>query len=49
MGLKCSPDIEQAEMESILAGIEDADVFIDDVCAFSSTWEHHLDLLRTIL
>jgi len=33
----------------LLAGIKDADIYIDDVGAFSSTWEHHLDLLRTIL
>ncbi len=49
MGLKCSPEIAQAAMENVLAGIEDADVYIDDVGAFSSMWEHHLDLLRTIL
>ena len=49
MGLKCSLDIVQAAMENILAGIEDADVYIDNVGAFSSTWEHHLELLRTIL
>ncbi|KAL7474200.1 hypothetical protein ACHAW6_000190, partial [Cyclotella cf. meneghiniana] len=49
MGLKCSPDIAQAAMENILAGIEDADVYIDNVGAFSSTWEHHLELLHTIL
>jgi hypothetical protein len=48
MGLKCSHDIAQAAMEIILAGIEDADVYIDDVGAFSSTWQHHLNLLRTI-
>ena len=44
MGLKCSPDIAHAAMENILAGIEDADVYIDDVGAFSSIWEHHLNL-----
>ena len=49
MGLKCSPDIAQAAMESVLAGIEDADVYIDYVGVFSSTREHHLDLLHTIL
>ncbi len=49
MGLKCSPDIAQAAMENVLAGIEDADVYIDDVGAFSSTWEHHLNLLQAIL
>eukprot|EP00804_Cyclotella_cryptica_P000198 CCRYP_016171-RA/>CCRYP_016171-RA protein AED:0.25 eAED:0.25 QI:0/0/0/1/0/0/3/0/347 len=48
MGLKCSPDIVQATMEHVLADIEDADVYIDDIGAFSLTWEHHLDL-HTIL
>ncbi|KAL7477703.1 hypothetical protein ACHAW6_004843 [Cyclotella cf. meneghiniana] len=31
MGLKCSPDIALSIMESVLAGINDADVYIDDV------------------
>ncbi|KAL7478583.1 LOW QUALITY PROTEIN: hypothetical protein ACHAW6_004342 [Cyclotella cf. meneghiniana] len=31
MGLKCSPDIAQSIMESVLAGIDDVDVYIDDV------------------
>ncbi len=34
--LKCSPDIAQAVMENVLSDIEDADVYIDDVGAFSS-------------
>jgi hypothetical protein len=38
MGLKCSPDIAQATMENILGDIEDADVYIDDVGAFSNKW-----------
>jgi hypothetical protein len=49
MGLKCSPDIAQAVMENILSGIEDADVYIDDVGAFSDNWDHHVDLVATIL
>jgi hypothetical protein len=49
MGLKCSPDIAQAAMENLLPGIEDADVYIDDVGAFSDNWDHHADLIATIL
>ncbi len=42
MGLKCSPDIVQATIKNILASIKDADVYIDNVGGFASTWEHHL-------
>jgi hypothetical protein len=44
LGLKCSTDIAQAIMENVLSGIEDADVFIDDVGAFSNDWNHHINL-----
>ena len=49
MGLKCSPDIAQSVMENIMGDLEDAEVYIDDVGAFSKDWDHHVDLLRTIL
>ncbi len=49
MGLKCSPDIAQAAMENVLSDIQDANVYIDDVGAFSSDWDHHVNLLATIL
>ncbi len=49
MGLKCSPDIAQAAMENVLSDIEDANVYSDDVGAFSSDWDHHVKLLATIL
>ena len=49
MGLKCSPDIAQSIMENVLSGIDAADVYIDDVGAFSSSWQEHLALLDTVL
>jgi hypothetical protein len=49
MGLKCSPDITQAAMKNVLSDIEDANVYIDDVGAFSNDWDHHVNLLATIL
>ncbi|KAL7481658.1 hypothetical protein ACHAW6_007336, partial [Cyclotella cf. meneghiniana] len=49
MGLKCSPDIAESIMECVLAGIDDANVYIDDVGAFSHTWDDHVKLLGNIL
>jgi hypothetical protein len=49
MGLKCSPDITQAAMENVLLDIKDANIYIDDVGAFSSDWDHHVNLLANIL
>jgi hypothetical protein len=49
MGLKCSPDTAQAAMENVLSDIEDANVYIDDVVAFSNDWDHHVNLIATIL
>jgi hypothetical protein len=49
MGLKCSPDIAQAAMENVLSDIDDVNVYIDDVGAFSNDWDHHVKLLATIL
>jgi hypothetical protein len=49
MGLKCSPDIAQAILENLYSDIKDADVYINDVGAFSNNWNHHINLLATIL
>ncbi len=49
MGLKCSPDITQAAMENVLSDIDDANIYIDDVGAFSNDWDHNVNLLATIL
>jgi hypothetical protein len=49
MGLKCPPDFAQEVMENIFCNITDAEVYIDDVSAFSHSWDDHLKLLRIIL
>jgi hypothetical protein len=49
MVLKCFPDIAQAAMENVLSDIKDANVYIDDVGAFSNDWDHHVNLMATIL
>jgi hypothetical protein len=49
MGLKCSPDFAQETMENIFCNIDDAEVYINDIGAFSPNLEHHIKLLCTIL
>jgi hypothetical protein len=49
MGLKCTPNITQETMVNISRNFDDAEVYITDVDAFSSNWEHHLKLPCTIL
>jgi hypothetical protein len=49
MGLKCSPDFVQEIMENIFRDINDVEVYIKNIGAFSPDWEHHLKLLCTIL
>jgi hypothetical protein len=49
MGLKCLPDIALAAMDNVLSGIEDADIYIDDVGASSDNWDHHVNLIATNL
>jgi hypothetical protein len=36
-------------MENVLSDINDASIYIDDVGAFSSDWDHHVNLLATSL
>ncbi len=36
-------------MKNVLSDIEDANVYINDVGAFSSDWDHPVTLLATIL
>jgi hypothetical protein len=49
MGLKCSHDFAQETMENIFCNVEDTEVYIDDIGAFSNSWEHHVKLLHTVL
>ena len=36
-------------MEIICHNVEDAEVYINDIGAFSHSWDDHMALLRTIL
>ncbi len=47
MGLKCSPDYAQEVMENIFRDVENAEVYIEDIGAFSQSWDAHMALLRT--
>jgi hypothetical protein len=49
MGLKCSPNFAQETMKNIFRDVNDAEVYINNIGAFSPDWEHHLNLLFTIL
>ena len=49
MGLKYSPDFAQETMENIFWDVKDAKVYIDDIGAFSNTWDHHINILQIIL
>ena len=48
-GLKCPPDFSQEVMENIFCDVEDAEVYIDDIGAFSNSWEEHMALISKIL
>ena len=49
MGLKCSPNFPQEVMKNVFRHLEDTDIYIDDVGAFSTSWTAHIKLLDEIL
>ncbi len=42
-------DYAKELIENIFQDVEDAEVYIDDIGAFSQSWDDHIALLRTIL
>jgi RNase H-like domain found in reverse transcriptase len=49
MGAKQSPDFAQEVMEDVLRGIEECDVYIDDIGCFDPSWDSHLKTLDKVL
>ena len=49
IGLKCFPDFSQETMENIFHDVKDSEVYINNIGAFSNTWEQHIKLLQVIL
>ena len=43
MGLKCSPDFAQKEMECVLWDIDDYNIYLGDIGALFDDWEHDID------
>ena len=49
LGLKCSPDFAQETMENIFRNVTEMEVYIDNIGAFSNSWEGHMNILGVIL
>ena len=49
MGVSTSPDMAQEIMEQVLSNLEDTEVYLDDIAAFSSHFDSHISLLDKIL
>ncbi|KAL7447634.1 hypothetical protein ACHAXS_000032 [Conticribra weissflogii] len=49
MELKCAPDFAQQVMEEVLRNVKDTSVYLDNIGAFSFTWESNILLLDKIL
>ena len=49
MGISTSPDMAQEIMEQVLRDLDDTEVYLDDIAAFSTDFTSHLVLLEMIL
>ena len=47
MGIKQSPDVAQEIMEDVLQGLDDVEVYIDDIGIFSMDWPSHVQASLT--
>ena len=46
-GIKNSPATFQRLINSVIAGLDDCEAYIDDVIIFSDAWEDHLRTIRS--
>ena len=49
LGISKSPDITTKQMHLVLDGIEDIEFYMDNIGAFSNSWDDHLSLLVIVL
>ena len=49
MRVSMSPDMAQEIREQVLSDLKDAEVYLDDIAAFSSDFDSHISLLEKIL
>ena len=49
MGIKQSSDIAQEVMENLFRDLDNVEIYIDDICCFSSTFTKHIQTLDIIL
>ncbi len=38
MGLKCAPDFEEPIMEEVLQGLDNIEVYLENISLFAKTW-----------
>ena len=49
MGVMVSPNMAQEVMECLLKGIDDVDVYIDNIGVFSLDWTSHISVIDKVL
>ena len=49
VGVMVSPDVAQEVMECLLKGIDDVDVYIDNIGVFSLDWTSHISVIDKVL